>query len=124
MTEFEITYLISELSVAANVCFEYWLAATFALAVATFFASEKINNMFLFLISGLYGAFAIGNFLTYVWLMIRISEYVEKIDSLGGDISAFNHPIALISLFVIVAIYIVGSASILFFVKANINRKS
>jgi hypothetical protein len=114
MTAYELSYLISETEAFVDVIFSRWVQATFAVLVATYFAAERINTLFLKIMGLLYFAYSLAQLSTIAFQASKLVDYVYALEKLVDDYAGnviFSVPGAVL----ILVVFIVGTVSTLYF---------
>ena len=114
ITAYELSYLVSETEAFIDVIFNRWVQATFAVLVATYFAAEKINTLFLKIMGSLYLAYSLAQLSTIAFQASKLIDYVEELETLVDDYAGnviFSAPGGVL----ILIVFIVGTLSTLYF---------
>ena len=98
---------------ATDRAIEFWLSASFAIVVATFLASDRLNRtMYIFITVGY--LLASGNMLARYW--IHASRYMQWRDMLISLGEPYNTSLSVVVVGTQFAIFIVGTCGTLYFV--------
>lgn len=116
MTAYELSYLISETEAFIDVIFNRWVQATFAVLVATYFAAERINTLFLKIMGTLYLVYSLAQLSTVAFQASKLIDYVYELEKLVDDYAGnvlFSIPGAVL----ILVVFIVGTVSTLYYLN-------
>lgn len=115
MTEYELSYLISESISYMGDVFEFWLTFSFAAIVATSYASDKLNVSYVKLMCLGYLSTSAFLLLARINSIAQISDLLSKMEQAGYDTSRFESGISVTTGMLGLALYILGSCGILFY---------
>lgn len=79
MTEHDLLTLVLETANAADLRYQNWIQATFAVLVTTYFTSGKINHRFLAIVGLIYLMYSIAQLTAILFLHGRIFEFNQAL---------------------------------------------
>lgn len=88
MTEIEIHFVLLEISGAVSDNFQFWIATTFALVVATYAAGEKLPTIFRGLLAVIYAMAAALFYLRYQTATDQVAYYAQLLDEMNSSLPA------------------------------------
>ncbi len=94
MTEFEIVTLIQEYGAAISEQFNFWMATTFAIVVASYTAGDRLNIGFRIILVVLYLMACVVFFLRYAGAVESVGILAEQLRALGSELGPRTVPIA------------------------------
>ncbi len=86
MTEFEIVTLIQEYGAAISDQYNFWMATTFAVVIASYTAGDRLNRGFRSVLVVLYLMACIVFFLRYLGAVNAVSILAERLQAIGSDL--------------------------------------
>ena len=94
MTEFEIVTLIQEYGAAISDQYNFWMATTFAVVIASYTAGDRINRGFRIILVVLYLMACFVFFLRYLGAVDTVMLLAERLQSMGSDLGPRTVPVA------------------------------
>lgn len=91
MTEYELNTLIMLAAEKSGDVMEFWVSVSFAVVVASFFISKKLNVKIFKIMGFLYALSSIFMASIYVGSALRANHYFEQLLKLGFDASHFDN---------------------------------
>ena len=94
MTEFELVTLMQEFGASISEQFNFWLATTFAIVVASYTAGDRINLSFRVVLVALYLMACAVFFLRYLGAVDSVSSLAEQLQAMGSDLGPRSVPVS------------------------------
>ena len=85
MSEFELVILLREMDVGISEQFNFWMATTFAIVVASYTAGDKLNQGFRIILVVLYAAACAVFYLRYMGAIESVLAIAGRLQELGSD---------------------------------------
>ena len=86
MSEFELVILLREMGGGISEQFNFWMATTFAIVVASYTAGEKLNQGFRIVLVVLYAAACAVFYLRYMSAIELVTIIAGRLQDLGSDL--------------------------------------
>jgi len=124
MTEYELNELLLTTADKFSGIVEFWVSISFAVVVACFFISGKVNRKVLKLMGFLYVLSSLFLATLYVAFAIRANHYYELMVSSGYEVAHFSNPASLTTLVLVSILFIGGTFSTVYYMYSCINGGS
>ncbi len=85
MSEFELVILLREFGEAISEQFNFWMATTFAIVIASYTAGDKLNRGLRIVLVLLYAAACIVFYLRYMGALASVSIIADQLHELGSE---------------------------------------
>ena len=113
MTEYDLTSLILETSNAADLRYQNWIQATFAVLVAAYFTSGKINRRFLAIIGFVFFLYSMAQLTAIIYMHNSIVDYNLELRNMGKGLE--TSAIGITNIVSKYVVHVVGTFSTLYY---------
>jgi hypothetical protein len=117
MSEFELTnliYLSSERS--ANIL-QFWLTASFAVVMASYFGGDKLNGLMFKLVATLYVLASVTFVCSAISGSVQFTEYMKRMAEQGYETDQFNNIYGWIAGIGMLSLFVIGTIGVLFYLR-------
>ena len=120
MSEYELNYLINEISNVTGWLFDAWMTGTFAVLVTAFLTSDRINEKFFKIMAALYALFCVLMITSFIFRSQQIMYYIYVMQEKGFDVSHHMGAMGVANALMTIGMYILGTVFTLYFIKYNL----
>ena len=121
MTEYELNALLLATTEKFGGVLEFWVSISFAVVIASFFASTQLNQKVVRLMTFLYILSSMFLASLYIGSAVRSNHYYQEMVSAGFDVSHFATPINFITLFLIFLLFVGGSCGTVYYMHTCVS---
>jgi hypothetical protein len=117
MSEYDLSSLIYSAMGQATSLFEFWLSASFALALVAYFAAGKLNGPLLKLLSIVYLLASIAFIFGWFSFSSQVSDYMALMEQDGYQTDHFKSVSAYIHGVGILGVFATGTIGVLYYLR-------
>jgi hypothetical protein len=117
MTEYELNTLIMLAAEKSGDVMEFWVSVSFAVVVASFFISKKMNVKIFKIMGFLYALSSLFLGSIYVGSALRANHYFDQLVNLGVDASHFSNPAGFTTIFMAPLLFFGGTGATLYYMS-------
>ena len=115
MTEYQLNELLLLSTDSYGGVLEFWISVSFAVVVASFLTSDRLNRKVIRLMTFLYILSSMFLASLYISTAVRTNHYYQQLVSAGFDTSHFDHPVNFLTLSLILLLFIGGTCGTVYY---------
>ena len=108
----------------ATSLFEFWLSASFALAMVSYFVGGKLSSVMLKLVSIIYLTASAAFIFGWFAFSSQINEYMMMMEQQGYQTTHFNNIFGIFHGLGIISVFIIGTIGVLYYLRWVISDRS
>ena len=122
MTEYQLNELLILSTEAYGGVLEFWISISFAVVVASFLTSDKLNRKVIRLMTFLYILSSMFLASLYISTAVRTNHYYQLLVSSGFDTSHFDHPVNFLTLFLVLLLFLGGTSGTVYYMYTCVKK--
>ena len=124
MSESDLSNLIYLAMGMSTSLFEFWLSASFAVAVVAYFLAGKLNGPLLKLVSTIYLLASVALLLGWFAFSSQVSDYLAMMVEQGYETGHFNSVLGILHGLGILSVFVIGTIGVLYYLHWTHRRHS
>ena len=123
MTEYELNELYLMSTDAYGSVLEFWVSISFAVVVASFFTSSKLNTSIIRLMAFLYILSSMFLASLYITTSIRTYHYYREMAAAGFATWHLDHPVNFVTLGLVLLLFLGGTIGTVYYMYTCVSEK-
>ena len=124
MSESDLNNLIYSAMGMATSLFQFWLSASFALAMVAYFAGDKLNGLMLKLASTIYLLASVVLIFGWFSFAFQINEYMTMMVRQGYETTHFDNIFGMLHGIGILSVFVIGTLGVLYYLRWTFRHRS
>ena len=115
MSEFELTNLIHLSTERSANLLQFWLTASFAVVMASYFGGDKLNGLMFKLVATLYMLASVTFLCSSIDGAVQYTEYMKRMAEQGYETAQFDSVYGWIAGIGMLSLYVIGTLGVLYY---------